>query len=530
MLYRQVVAREIENLRYFFEDCSVDLNRRELRRDATAIAVEPQVFDLLVFLIRNRDRVVSRDDLIATIWGGRIVSESALSTRINAARSAIGDSGAEQRLIKTLPRKGIRFVGVVREEHLTTDPVAAIDAPKPALTLPDRPSIAVLPFVNMSGDKEQEYFADGVVEDIITALSRMRWLFVIARNSSFTYKDKAVDLKQVGRELGVRYVLEGSIRVMGRSIRTTSQLIDAESGKHIWSEKYDRKLDDIFTLQDEITENVVAAIEPNLYAQEGYRAREKGPGSLDAWGYVAQAMPLATKLARGKNEAARKLLKRAIVIEPEYAKAHAVLSFAEWWHAFCWWSANTPKTYEEALISAERALALDPHDPWARMACGISLSSAGEHDRALGQFETALEHNPSFALAHAMYGLALVRAGRFEQAVQITAKALRMSPLDDFSGVYTVFHGLAHLSSGHFVEALESARKSVSAYPDFPGHYNVLISCCGHLGLRDEAKFFIERRSKIGPPLRYNAFLYKQSVYAHAAIFAEGLRKAGVPY
>jgi adenylate cyclase len=507
----------------------MELDRRELRRGASLIAVEPQVFDLLEYLIRNRERVVSRDALIASIWGGRIVSESALSTRINAARSAIGDSGAEQRLIKTLPRKGVRFVGLVGEEQQTATPAAAIDASKAALAPPDRPSIAVLPFANMSGDKEQEYFADGLVEDIITALSRMRWLFVIARNSSFTYKDKAVDLKRVGHELGVRYVLEGSIRVAGRSIRVTGQLVDAESGKHIWSEKYDRQLDDIFALQDEITENVVAAIEPNLYAQEGYRAREKTPGNLDAWGCVAQAVPLVMKLTRNDNEAAQLFLQKAIAIEPEYPRAHAVLSFAQWWHAMCWWSSDISKTYQQALLGSERAVALDPRDPWARMAYGISLSSAGQHDRALVQFEAALEHNPSFALAHTMYGLALVRAGRFEQAVQVTAKALRMSPVDDFSGVYTVFHGLAHLSSGHFTQALELARKSVSAYPDFPGHYHVLISCCGHLGLLDEAKFFIERRNKIAPQLRTSAFLYNQRMYAHIVIFAEGLRKAGVP-
>jgi len=194
---------------YSFEDYVLDTDRRELRRGTNLVAVEPQVFDLLEYVIRNRQRVASKDDLIAAVWSGRIVSESVLTTRINAARCAIGDSGKDQRFIRTLPRKGIRFVGDVREDR---QPVAPNPAPAAPLALPDKPSIAVLPFANMSGDAEQEYFADGIVEDIITALSRMSWLFVIARNSSFVYKGRAVDVKQVGRDLGVRYVLEGSVR------------------------------------------------------------------------------------------------------------------------------------------------------------------------------------------------------------------------------------------------------------------------------------------------------------------------------
>jgi TolB-like protein len=215
-------------LPYLFEDYSLDTDRRELRRGGSLVPVEPQVFDLLEYLIRNRERVVSRDDLVASVWQGRIVSESALSTRINALRAAIGDSGEAQRLIKTLPRKGIRFVGVVHEQlkpQAMTAP--GTGAEQAALTLPDKPSIAVLPFTNMDRDPEQEYFADGVAEEIVTALSRCNWLFVIARNSSFTYKGKAVDVRQVGRELGVRYVLEGSVRRSGNRLRFISQLIDA---------------------------------------------------------------------------------------------------------------------------------------------------------------------------------------------------------------------------------------------------------------------------------------------------------------
>jgi TolB-like protein len=226
-------------LRYLFENYALDTEKRELHRGADAVSITPQVFDLLDYLIRNRERVVSKDDLIVAVWNGRIVSDAALTTRMNAARNAIGDSGEEQRLLKTLARKGFRFVGQVQEERGGAAPDNGAEPPKHSLTLPARPSVAVLPFVNLSLDPEQEYFADGVVEDITMALSRFHWLFVIARNSSFTYKGRSVDVRQVGRELGVRYVLEGSVRKAGNRLRIAGQLIDAETGAHLWADHFE---------------------------------------------------------------------------------------------------------------------------------------------------------------------------------------------------------------------------------------------------------------------------------------------------
>ena len=287
-------------MRYLFEDCALDMNRRELRRGPMLLAIEPQVFDLLAHLIRHRDRVVSKDDLLETIWQGRVVSESALFNRINAARKAIGDTGERQRLIKTLPRKGLRFVGEVREETME------------ALPLPDRPSIAVLPFTDMSGDPGKEYFADGISEDLVTGLARIRWLFVIARNSAFVYKHRAVDVKQVSRELGVRYVLEGSVRRAGKRLRITAQLVDATTGGHLWAECYDRELGDIFALQDEITRSVAAAIEPRLLVAEGSRVLARSPEHLGAWDLVAQAHAHFWRLTRADYEAAVKPLQQAV--------------------------------------------------------------------------------------------------------------------------------------------------------------------------------------------------------------------------
>jgi len=272
-------------LLYLFEDYALDTDRRELRRGPTPVATEPQVFDVLVHLIQNRTRVVSKDDLLKSIWKGRIISEAAMASRLNAARNAVGDSGEMQRLIKTLPRKGVRFVGEVREQSASAiiAPENAGERQQPGPALPDKPSVAVLPFANMSGDPEQEYFADGMAEEIITALSRCSWLFVIARNSSFTYKGRSVDVRQVGRELGVRYVIEGSVRRSQNRLRFTGQLIDATSGAHIWADHFDGQLSDVFDLQDRFTESVVAAIEPTVQLAEIGRLRYKPTANLDAY-------------------------------------------------------------------------------------------------------------------------------------------------------------------------------------------------------------------------------------------------------
>ncbi|HVT50815.1 MAG TPA: winged helix-turn-helix domain-containing protein, partial [Dongiaceae bacterium] len=257
-------------------------------RGAEPVALGPQVFDLLLYLLQNRTRVVSKDDLLEAVWRGRIVSESTLTSHINAVRKAIGDTGGEQRLLRTVARKGYRFVGAVTEWHPTgagAEPAQSAAPVEPALPIPDRPSIAVLPFLNLSGDPAQDYFVDGVVEDIISALSRMRWLFVIARNSSFTYKGRAVDVKQVGRELGVRYVLEGSVRKVDQRLRITGQLIDATTGAHLWSERFDSTIEDIFELQDQMTTCVVGALAPHLERAEIERARRKPTENLDAYDY-----------------------------------------------------------------------------------------------------------------------------------------------------------------------------------------------------------------------------------------------------
>src|SRR6202023_1917520 len=293
---------------------------------------------------QNRDRVVSKDDMFASVWGVRAVSESTLTSRINAARKAVGDSGEDQKLIRTVARKGVRFVGVVGPRSNGAEPShrAAPDGiheqPRPAMPLPARPAIAVLPFTNMSGDPEQEYFSDGISEDIITALSKLRWFFVIARNSSFTYKGKAVHLKQVAEELGVGYVVEGSVRKGGDRVRITAQLNDVFTGRHIWAERYDRSLADVFAVQDEITEAIVAAIEPQLSRAESFRAKRKPPNSMDAWELVMRALSHYWRVTRQDNVVAQALLEKAISIDPNYGQALGLLAASHMFSAHMGWA------------------------------------------------------------------------------------------------------------------------------------------------------------------------------------------------
>ncbi len=334
-------------MQYVFGEYALDPDRRELTRHAEAVAIGPQVFDLLLFLVQNRERVVSKDDLLDSVWGGRIVSESTLTSHINAVRKAIGDSGDEQRLIRTIARKGFRFVGDVREADASEGFAApnartavSNEASAQVLSLPDSPSIAALPFQNWSGDPEQEYFADGMVEDIITALSRNRWLFVIARNSSFTYKGRAVDVKQVGRELGVRYVLEGSVRKAANRVRITGQLVDATSGVHLWADRFEGPLDDIFELQDQVAMSVVGAITPTLERAEIERAKRKPTESLDAYDYYLRGM---TNFHRGTREPisqAMSLFNKATQLDPDFASAYAMEAWCHFWRKVNGWMAD----------------------------------------------------------------------------------------------------------------------------------------------------------------------------------------------
>ncbi|MDB5527064.1 MAG: adenylate cyclase [Devosia sp.] len=466
---------------YIFEDFALDGNRRELRRGDELVAVEPQVFDLLQYLIRNRDRVVSKDDLIEEIWQGRIVSDATLASRINAARNALRDNGVDQRLIRTMLRRGIRFVGNVQEDG-GTEAVAP-----PSLTLPDRPSIAVLPFANMSGDPEQDYFADGMVEDIITGLSHVRWLFVIARNSSFTYKGRAVDVKQVGRELGVRYVLEGSVRKVGNRVRITGQLIDAEDGSHLWAERYDRDLTDVFAVQDEITISVVAAIEPNLRRAEIERVKRKRPDNLDAYDFLLRALPDVYTFMPPGAAKGLPLLERALAIEPSYALAHG---FAAWAYQTLFIRGGMDGADRvKALHHAHAAIELGQGDAMALALAGFTIGLV-EHNRGLAEqaFAQALALSASCVFVYAFGCVPVAYGGDAARAIEWGERAMRLSPLDTMSCIPQGIIGFGNFLLGRHEDAVAAGRRAVELNPGFSILHGWLTAPLVRLGRLDEAK------------------------------------------
>jgi adenylate cyclase len=674
-------------LLYSFEDFSLDTARRELRRSGALIPLQPQVFDLLEYSIRNRERVVSKDDLLAAVWNGRIVSESTLSTRINAARSAIGDSGEKQRLLRTAHGKGIRFVGAVREEEETVrklaamfaadvegysrlmgqdevgtlrrltacraildqriaayrgrifgsagdsvvaDFASAVDAVQCAvavqealageeqmrfrigvhvgdvivqgenlfgdgvniaarlealaepggicisgavrdqigtklpldftdlgeqqvkniaqpirayriggasatvaaatsLPLPDKPSIAVLPFQNLSGDPEQEYFADGMVEEIITALSHYPSLFVIARNSSFTYKGRAVDVKQVGRELGVRYALEGSVRKAGNRVRITAQLVEAEAGNHVWAERYDRDLTDIFALQDEITQAVTIAIAPAIADAEQRRAMRKPPGSLDAWAAYQRGLWHFSKGTADNVALAEKFYQQAMDLDPTFAGSYTGLAYAYWRAAgvFGMRSLDEAENLAEALV--RRAVALDGNDAEARTCFGHLLMRRGDYAGALAEIERALAISPNLADAHEALGSVLTRSGHPRQGRTAVEKCIRLDPRNPNNNLQLLVITISYYLAGEYDAAVEAAKRGIRAYPDHSNQYRWLAAALGQTGRGEEAKEVLAKAIAIAPAafdmfVRRRVPWHRPEDHAH---MLEGLRKAG---
>ena len=522
---------------YLFDSYVLDGGRRELRRAGALVSVEPQVFDLLEYLIRNRERVVSKDDLIGAIWNGRAISESALSNRVNAARSAVHDSGKAQRLIRTLPRKGVRFVGAVREEQDQPPPTAsAVKRPpepsRPAPPLPDRPSIAVLPFQNMSGDPEQEYFADGVVEDIISALSRLRRLFVVARNSSFTYKGRTVDMKQVGRELGVRYVLEGSVRRAANRVRLTGQLIDAATGAHISSNRFDGDIEDIFDLQDKMAANVVGAIVPKLEQAEIERAKGKPTESLDAYDYFLRALASFYQRSRAANDEALRLFNKAVEFDPDFAAAYGMAAWCYAWRKMNGWMTDPVRESAEAERLARRAVELGKDDAIALARGGHALAFvAGNLDSGVVLLDRALMLNPNLAPAWTLSGWLRAYRGEPDEAIKHHARAMRLSPLDPIVYHMQVGTAFAHMLAGRYEEALSWAEEPFCLEPNYlpaAGVATAVRALGGHL---EEAREAMRHLRQIDPTLRISNLKDRHPIRRpeHLARFADGLRQAGLP-
>ena len=515
---------------YSFADCTLNTDQRELRRNGDRIAVTPQVFDLIEYLIRNRERVVSKDDLIAAVWKGRIVSESALNTRINGARCAIGDSGEEQRLIRTLPRKGIRFVGVVHEERVPTPTAPGVaEGQNQALPDPGPLSIAVLPFSNMSGDPEQEYFADGMVEEITTALTRFKWLFVIARNSSFTFKGKAIDIKEIGRRLGAHYVLEGSVRKASEKVRITAQLIDAVTGAHVWAGGFERDLRDIFVLQDEVTTAVVCAILPKLLRTEIVAATRRRPENLTAYDLQLRAMyqySLATR--KGLAEALR-LANRALELDPGFGFVAALASLFHMVNVILGFAADPQFDRNEAVRLLRLASSIDDGDPQTLATTAmVSAFMIGDYESSIEMVDQAVALNPNSYWVWLDRGWVYHTAGMPEEAVRSFERAMRMSPIDPMLDRLSVGMGMALIELRRFDEAIAAGKKALRHNPSFSGTYWCLASAFAHLGRDAEAREAAARLLEVDPAFTISAWIARGG-QSNAKLAIEGLRKAGLP-
>jgi TolB-like protein len=535
-LPQEVGDRGGEEMPFLFGDCSLDIERRELRRGRELISVGPQVFDLLVYLLQNRERVVSKDDLFESVWIGRIVSESTLTTHINAVRKAVGDSGEAQRLIRTVPRKGFRFVGEVTEnEHAsaTATPSARGKAPDaPVLSLPDKPSIAVMPFQNLSGNPEQDYFADGIVEDIITALSRMRWLFVIARNSSFTYKGRAVDAAQIGRELGVRYVLEGSVRSAANRVRIAGQLIDASTGTNIWADRFEGTADDIFELQDQMTASVVGAISPKLEEAEIDRAKRKPTESLDAYDTYLRAMASFYRRSSDANSEALRLFYKAIELDPDFATAYGMAAWCYAWRKMNGWMADRSQESAEAIRLAQRAVALGADDAVAlTRAADVLAFVAHDLDGSMILFDRALLLNPNLAVAWYMSGWKRAYRGEMDVAIENFARAMRLSPLDPTQYHMQVGMAFAHLLAGHYDEACTWVEKAFRIEPNYLPGAAVAAASYALAGRAEQAHSTMDLVRQIDPSLRISNLRdwFPLRRPQDLAKWADGLRIAGLP-
>jgi TolB-like protein len=519
-------------LLYSFDDYTLDTDRRELRRGPDLVPLEPQVFDLLHFLIRHRDRVVTRDDILDAVWSGRAVSESALAVRINAARVAIADNGQQQRLIRTLPRKGVRFIGNVLELRgsQASEPGRSMTAP----VLPATPSIAVLPFANLSDDTEQEHLADGITEDIITALSRFRSLFVIARSSTFTYKHKAVEVRQVARELGVRYVLEGSVRSVGQRVRVTAELIDAESSGHVWAERYDRRVQDIFAVQDEIADTIAARMEPEIGAAERERARRKPPEDLGAWEHHQRGMWHLLRRNRADLVAAQVFFRKAIEVDPSFATPRAALALSCFFQITHGFTTDHSASVDELFAEASQAVALDPKDALGRTALGLAFMERRDMVDSLAEHQIALDLNPNSSLAHWAFGYGLHRAERLQEALEQFDVALRLSPRDPGLWSYLTLKASTLYQLRQYEEAVSFARDAVRhSIPDLIWPYVHLTAALGQLGRVKEAHKAVDELRKRRPGLSVagvRSWPHNQSRSEESlAHMLEGLRRAGLP-
>lgn len=514
-------------MRYFFDNCSFDIDRRELRRGTDVIAIAPQVFDLLGYLIGNRERVVSKNDLISAIWQGRAVSDVALTTRLNAVRKAIGDSGDEQRLIKTFPRKGVRFVAAVREAHTTA---TVTSSPNPAA---GKPSIVVLPFAKLIPDPEQDYFVDGVTESLTTDLSRKAGIFVIGRNTAFTYKGKHADLKQVGRELGVRYVVEGAVQRAGSRMRINVQLIDAETGNNLWGERFDKRVADLFDMQDEIGARLANQLGTELVTVEARRAaRAPHPDSMDR--YFQGMAYLNRGTDPGSLSQARPFFEQALRLDAANVEAMVGMADVDTMRATSMLiDRRASMRVVEAFLA--RILAHTPNHARAHCLMGVVQIFTKRAAQGIAECERALVLDRNLATAHAWIGLGKCNLGRAEETEVHIMEAFRLSPHDNKASFWMNTAGVAQSYLGADETAVQWFKRSIETNRNIaPFVHFYLAAALAHLGRIEDARSSVQAGLALDPNFSLVQF-HVSSPTDHPICLkqrgriAHGLRKAGLP-
>jgi len=508
---------------YLFGECELDPGLQEFRRNGRVSAIEPKVFDLLLYLIENRDRLIGKDELNQQIWQGRAVSDASLSTSIKRARQSIGDSGRRQDFIRTIPRRGFRFVGCIEDRCTHHN-----RAPHAAPTEPDKPSIAILPFENLSGDPEQEYFADGISEDIISSLSKLSQLLVIARNSSFSYKGKAVKVQQIAEDLGVRYVVEGSVRKAGDRVRITAQLIDCTTGGHLWGDRYDRDLTDIFALQDEMTQEIVSSMALKLTVGERRYLVPKRTNNMTAYDYFLRGY--SKFLLRSKEDIfeAKALLQQAVILDPEFAAAHARLATCYLMDHINRWYEEPDRPLKKAYEAARKAVALDKNNSAGHVALANVNLWKMQHDQAIADVERAISLNPNFGNGYVLLGCVLHYAGQSEKSVELIKRGVRFDPY--YEDICLHWIALAYFRLGQYDEAMEALRQRIERKPDTDISRVLLAACHGHLGQTTDAKAAWDEAHQLNPD--YSLDHRRRNLpYKNPADFehiVDGLRKAGL--
>ena len=464
--------------RYRFGEFVLDLERGVLLAAGVELPLRPKSFALLRHFVENHGRLIGRDEIIGALWPNVFVTDDSIVQCVRDVRRALNDENGT--ILRTQPRRGYLFTAEVWRDEAP--------APADAPPLPDRPSIAVLPFQNMSGDPDQEYFADGTVEEITTALSRIRWLFVIARNSAFTYKGRPTDIKQVGRELGVRYVLEGSVRKSGERVRVTAQLIDTANGAHIWVDRYDRELRDIFAVQDDIASSVAAIMEPTLAEAEQHRVLRKPPERMDAWEACQRGLWHFHKFGADENAVAQTFFRQSMRLDPSFAPAHYGLALAEFWDFWLYSRRPLSDLHTSSLDAARRAVVLDDKDAMAHAVLAEMTLAVGETKTAIAEARAAVALNPNNATVVGILGLTAGFGGHHAEAIEHLRQAMRASPRDPLTWAWKFWEGMTRFFARDFAGSVTCCQEVMRLRPDYSHPLIYIAAARAHLGWVDAAR------------------------------------------